>query len=271
MDRKINTDRCSLQYYEDEFNRRVRVDDYTGDQGAIIDQLTKTLPAWAEKLIVKVRTEDVPQFVDAGFVQEGFIKGYFNGADLFFLVKYPDPGRGISKSRGSNQEILKRVYSKVPDPSIPVGVDVAEADSFDVPGLVQLYSNVFEIYPSPISQLEYIIESMKKGTTFVYIRNRDHILSAASAEINTHFSNAELTDCATLKGARGRGHMQLLINKLEQIMDQRGIKCKYTIARSQSVSINRVFYNLGYTFGGRLINNCYIYSGLEDMNIWYKY
>jgi len=34
--------------------------------------------------------------------------------------------------------------------------------------------------------------------------------------------------------------------------------------------MNRVFYNLGYEFMGRLVNNCDIQGAFEDMNIWVR-
>jgi putative beta-lysine N-acetyltransferase len=111
---------------------------------------------------------------------------------------------------------------------------------------------------------------MKDGTVFAYIENGQQIVSAASAEINRKFKNAELTDCATLPQAAGQGHMKKLLSFLEQQLQAEGIGCCYTIARAESVSMNKAFAQLGYTYGGRLVNNCFIYSGIEDMNVWYK-
>ena len=34
--------------------------------------------------------------------------------------------------------------------------------------------------------------------------------------------------------------------------------------------MNLAFHQLGYTYTGRLANNCYIFDKLEDMNIWVK-
>jgi hypothetical protein len=73
-----------------------------------------------------------------------------------------------------------------------------------------------------------------------------------------------------LPQAEGKGHMKKLLLLLEQKLRADGITCCYTIARSESFSMNKAFAQLGYTYGGRLVNNCFIYSGLEDMNIWYK-
>jgi hypothetical protein len=42
------------------------------------------------------------------------------------------------------------------------------------------------------------------------------------------------------------------------------------MARARSFGMNMVFYQLGYEFNGRLVNNCDIHGGYEDMNIWVK-
>ena len=112
---------------------------------------------------------------------------------------------------------------------------------------------------------------MQQGTTYVYIEEEGEIVSVASAEVNEIFHNAELTDCATLPVAAGKGYMKKLLYFLEQKLKREGITCCYTIARSESLSMNKAFSQLGYTYGGRLVNNCFIYSGLEDMNVWYKW
>jgi len=125
-------------------------------------------------------------------------------------------------------------------------------------------------YPTPLSEETHIIKTMQEGTVYVYIEMDHQMVSAASAEINAKFKNAELTDCATLPQAEGKGHMKKLLFFLEQKLRADGITCCYTIARAESYSMNKAFAQLGYTYGGRLVNNCLIYSGLEDMNVWYK-
>ena len=34
--------------------------------------------------------------------------------------------------------------------------------------------------------------------------------------------------------------------------------------------MNAVLHGLGYQYRGRLINNCYIFEKLENMNMWVK-
>ena len=63
--------------------------------------------------------------------------------------------------------------------------------------------------------------------------------------------------------------MKSLLIKLEEELQERSIFCSYTIARSL-FGMNAAFHQLGYTYTGRLANNCYIFDKLEDMNIWVK-
>ncbi|OPZ80752.1 MAG: N-acetyltransferase YodP [bacterium ADurb.Bin429] len=48
----------------------------------------------------------------------------------------------------------------------------------------------------------------------------------------------------------------------------RGLRSLFTLARATSVGINTAFSRLGYTYNGRLVNNCHIAGDWEDMNLW---
>jgi putative beta-lysine N-acetyltransferase len=111
---------------------------------------------------------------------------------------------------------------------------------------------------------------LQEDSLFYIIVDKNDIVSAASAEIDYVYHNAELTDCATLPAYRKYGFMKHLLNALEAELKQRHIFCAYTIARALSFGMNAAFHQLGYIYTGRLTNNCYIYKSLEDMNVWVK-
>lgn len=270
MRREIEIAGGSMVIFEDQFNKRVRLDEYEGATEKIIACLKQNVPPWTEKVIAKVLQKDVRFFIANGFTCEGFIAGYFSGEDMCFLVKYISPDRALSTNWENGQRILDDILSSSVVNTMEAAVEIKRATKADAPLLAALYTSVFPLYPSPLSEPEHIITSMNKGTVFIYISKGDEIISAASAEINKKFRNAELTDCATLAQERGNGYMQHLIKRLESLLIEMNITCMYTISRSQSFGINKAFYNLGYSFGGRLFNNCYISSGMEDMNVWYK-
>lgn len=270
MTKEVTTDKATVSVYTDTFNKRIRIDDYVGDLDEVLNIINQNVSNWVEKLIVKSRKGDVPFFIAHGFSCEAFIKGYFAGADMYFVTMYFSAGRERSEKWHEEQSIIQKLVAdknKTEAPS-PEGIKVATFSQ--AAELARLYKTIFKVYPTPLTEEAHIIKSMQEGTVYVYIEVDRQIVSAASAEINAKFKNAELTDCATLSEAEGKGHMKKLLFFLEQKLRRDGIMCCYTIARSESYSMNKAFAQLGYTYGGRLINNCMIYSGMEDMNVWYK-
>ena len=79
-----------------------------------------------------------------------------------------------------------------------------------------------------------------------------------------------MTDFATLPSERGKGLAAILLNVLEEAAKNRGIKYLYTIARSRSMGMSKVFKNAGYELTGTLINSCTICGQFENMHIWCK-
>jgi putative beta-lysine N-acetyltransferase len=267
---EVITAKATVSVYSDPFNRRIRIDDYTGDLQEVLAIINQQISGWVEKLIVKSRTEDVPFFISHGFSSEAFIKGYFSGADMYFVTMYFTAGREHSGKWHEEQSIVQALITDQGKFETPTTEEVKVATMSQATELAQLYKEIFKVYPTPLQEEAHIIKTMQEGTVYVYIEQYRKIVSAASAEVNRKFNNAELTDCATLPSAAGKGHMKKLLYFLEQKLISEGITCCYTIARSESLSMNKAFAQLGYTYGGRLVNNCFIYSGLEDMNVWYK-
>jgi len=268
---EIKNSTASISVYNDSFNKRIRVDDYRGDVNSVLELINQATQNWVEKVIIKARGPERQFFQSQGFLKEAFVKGYFSGTDMHFMAKY----FSSSRSHNSKQTEEKVLVEKILREKIPVSDSdfsiVKEATIDDAEELTHLYSTIFKIYPTPLGEVGHVKKTMEEGTRYVLIRNENKIVSAASAEININHSNAELTDCATLPEAEGKGHMKKLLSKLEALLKKDKISCLYTIARSESYSMNKAFYQLGYTYGGLMTNNCFIYSGLEDMNVWYKW
>ncbi|WP_339810702.1 putative beta-lysine N-acetyltransferase [uncultured Imperialibacter sp.] len=267
---EIKNDIAAISAYSDAFNKRIRIDDYSGDTHGVLALITESTPAWAEKIIVKSRNQHATVFLSGGFIREAEIKKYFNGSDMFFLVKYPLTQRGNSAKLMDERKVVTSILDQKYSVTEVDASTVALAKEADAKELAELYAKVFQVYPTPLNDPAYVRKTMEEGTKYVLIREQNRIVSAASAEINRQYANAELTDCATLPEARGKGHIKKLLSKLEEILIADNIHCLYTIARAESYGMNKVFYQLGYSYGGMLINNCFIYSGLEDMNVWYK-
>jgi putative beta-lysine N-acetyltransferase len=267
---QITIGKSSLTVYTDAFNKRIRIDDYRGDLKEVLNEIYQQTPTWTEKLIVKARTQDVPFFIAHGFACEAFIKGYFAGEDMFFVTRYFSADRERREKWELEQSIIERLVSEPCLVITPSREGVKLATPTQAGLLANLYRDVFKIYPTPLQEESHVLKTMNEGTLYAFIESGGRIVSAASAEVNATYGNAELTDCATLPESEGQGHMKKLLSFLEQKLRENRITCCYTIARSESYSMNKAFAQLGYTYGGRLIKNCYIYSGLEDMNVWYK-
>jgi beta-lysine N6-acetyltransferase len=189
------------------------------------------------------------------------------------LAKYLTACRRRSDDWCKEDEIIRSVQSQTRYndlSSLPDGFLIRKAEKKDAAELSRLYKTVFTVYPTPLQRVDYVLQVLKSGTIFYIIEKDGQIVSAASAEVNKTYHNAEVTDCATLPEYRKHGLMKHLICQLEEDLRKNGIFCAYSLARAKSFGMNAVFHQLGYEYAGRLTNNCYIYQDLEDMNIWFK-
>jgi len=271
MTQSLSHARASVVLYKDEYSRRIRIDDYSGNLEDVLEAIDQNIPVWTEKLILKVRPQDVPFFEGKGFQQEAFIAGYFSGVDMHFLVRYLSDERSHSSHVADEDSIVQAVLLLPQTGTSVPKVNVQFASPDDAEDLARLYLDSFRVYPTPVNDPAHILKTMEEGTVYVLVREGQKIISAASAELNTKYHNAELTDCATAAGYEGRGFMRALLLVLERHLYSRGIRCHYTIARAESFGMNKAFYQLGYTYGGRMTKNCMIHSGMEDMNVWHKF
>ncbi|ENQ3106408.1 putative beta-lysine N-acetyltransferase [Bacillus sp. 491mf] len=256
----------------DYFNKRIRVDHYKGNVEKVMHRVEELANSHSfTKLIIKGKGEHISEWLSLGFALEANIPQYFQGHDAYFMVKYRDDERRNSVQWVKEDEILSGVIAKkVIEKEIQVQFILRKATEEDAQQLADVFGKVFEIYPTPLNEVDYIVKTMKEDTIYYVYETDGKIISTASAEINVKEGNAELTNCATLPEYRKHGFMKSLLMKLEEELQERGIFCSYTIARALSFGMNAAFYQLGYTYTGRLANNCYIFDKLEDMNVWVK-
>lgn len=270
----LDTTDFKMDVLIDPINKRVRVEFIEGTVSNAIqkaEQLAKENNA--EKLIALGRTEQYMNLLEQGLQPEGIIDGYFLGEDAFYFSRFLTLERKKSEQWLVEDGIIKSVTTidkrvKPIDP--PKDYLLRKMNLKDAPSLASLYKQVFQIYPTPLREPAYIQKTMNEGTVYFGFYKDGEIVSAASAEINNTFKNAELTDCATLKEHRKYGLLKLLLIRLEKELIDREIYCAYSIARSLSFGMNAALFQLDYRYRGRLMNNCFIYDKLEDMNIWVK-
>ena len=276
LDYEVEGDGFSMRVFFDNYNRRLKVLDYDAtDYRALCDRLVWLADANEyDKIFLKATEQDWQRFLGLGFMLEGILKYYFKGENAFVLSRFGSIDRLTSEhliEESSLIEKLLRSDNGHEARPVPEGYRFELAGEDHIPGLVMLYRQVFKTYPSPLTHPDYIQQTMKRNVLYrAALNDAGEVVSAASAEIGEKHSNAELTDCATRNDQRGKGLMFHLLAALEGDLRDRRIMTGYTLARAQSVGMNRVFFHLDYEYSGRLLNNCDIYGQFEDMNIWVK-
>jgi putative beta-lysine N-acetyltransferase len=271
MIRKVQSESATVVLYEDEYSRRIRVEEYSGTPHDVLRLILDSTRPWTEKLIIKSKPHDVRFFTQNGFTEEATIVGYFSGVTMHFLTKYLLASRSQSNKTREEDDIIRTLLANPPYPESASTARVEFASASDAGELARLYGASFKVYPTPVNNPDHVLKTMKDGTVYMVVRDNGKIISAASAEINETYHNAELTDCVTAAGHEGKGLMRAILLELERHLHARRISCLYTIARSESFGMNKVFHQLGYTYSGRMTKNCMIFSGVEDMNVWYKF
>jgi beta-lysine N6-acetyltransferase len=263
----------------DPVNRRVKLQSYRFDHSHGLAALGEHLLSLsreegAGKVLAEVREADWEQFLGRGFILEGLIPGYFAGEDAYCVSYFVDPERQASRRLERENAIREAVLSQEPQwtgrlaphftVEAPAVADVAE--------LAALYRKVFTSYPTPLHDPAYIhhLIATEKGL-FRLVRDGRRIVSAAAAAVNWAGAHAEMTDCATLPDYRGEGMMAAILQELEQVLQARGVACRFSLARASSHGMNQVLRRLGYRLRGRMANNCHIMGNFEDMNLWVKY
>lgn len=226
------------------------------------------------KIFVKVPESSVEVFTEAGYEAEATIPLFYNGSDTaVFMAKYMDLKRKEVLHATVIADILSAAFEYAGDESpikLNEGFSLMHAHSGDAKEIAALYQSVFKTYPFPISDPEYIRESMQKQVRYFIIKKSHQLAAVASFEFNADNKTAEMTDFATDPGFRGRGLAVNLLHAMENEVKKEGGLLAYTIARAISKPINTTFAGVGYQFGGLLPNNTNICGSLESMNVWYK-
>ncbi|WLD95294.1 putative beta-lysine N-acetyltransferase [Alkalihalobacillus sp. AL-G] len=255
----------------DYFSERLKVEDYRGNVNSIHKQIQRISNEHSfAKVIVKSRQEDWMTFLSFGYQLEALFQRYFNGNDAYGMAMFLDNSRRTSDYWINEDKTLTQIQelSRTLDVPNTPNYTIRKAVIADAVHLAELYRAVFEIYPTPMNDPSYIQKLIEGDSIFYVAEFEGGIVSAASADINATYHNAELTDCATLQDHRKNGLMKVLIMKLEAELKDRHIFCVYSIARALSFGMNAVFHQRHYTYTGRFTKNCNIFNKLEDMNLW---
>lgn len=225
------------------------------------------------KIFAKVGREEFSVFAEAGYNLEAFVPNFYRGeADMFAMCRYPNVRRAAEPNAKELESILKLAKSKGSQPmrEKKCGAQIRKCSIDDAPKMAEVYREVFESYPFPIFDPDYIAETMKTHIAYFCAEIDGEIAAIASAECDFESLNAEMTDFATLPDKRGRALASEILEQLEAHCSEIGIRTFYTIARAANAGINITFARAGYCFGGRLKNNTAISGNIESMNVWHK-
>lgn len=265
----------NVSYEVDEFNSRIKLIQYSRYD---VESLLKHLEELAKekdigKVMIYANPEDISFFEKLGFQREGEISGFFQGNPACILSRFLEEDRAHKKDEEKKDQIVEmaeQAEAIKERPRLDPKYRLRHAVKEDAEALAKLYQLVFETYPTPIHDPDFIRQCMDQDVYFTVVTEGDQIVSSASADVFPHFQCAEITDCATHPDHRGNGLLSAIIYDLELRMKEKGIPHLFSLTRAVSTGMNMVIAKLGFEYKGRLIQNSQISGDFEDMNIWVK-
>lgn len=227
------------------------------------------------KIFCKVPKWAAPLFLSDGYILEASIPKFFkNEEDAFFVSKFLDSNRHLAIEK-SKIETLSELLHEKNEPKVLKknhisDFDVRKLDKNDVHSIVKIYKQIFLSYPFPIHNPDYILQTMEENVQYFGVEINGNLAAIASSEMDRKSLNAEMTDFATSTEFQGKGLANVLLNSMEIEMKKQGIFTLYTIARLNSIAMNKTFLRNKYSYSGTLINNTNIAGKIESMNVFYK-
>ncbi len=229
-----------------------------------------------EKIFAKVPEWSAEEFEKAGYEKEAYIPKFYDGeTDALFFSKFLKKERAelSEEERTKIEDIVKLAKLKsdnLKNLELKEGYSLKVLEPEDAENLSELYKVVFETYPFPIHDPDYIKKTMAEHIIYFGVFKDGRIVSASSAECDQKALNSEMTDFATHPDYLGNGFAVNLLELMEKEIKKQNYQLAYTIARSFSPGMNITFAKMGYKFTGTLVNNTNISGEIESMNVWYK-
>ncbi|HZK03571.1 MAG TPA: putative beta-lysine N-acetyltransferase [Bacteroidaceae bacterium] len=257
------------------YNDRLYILKFPSDgNGDTVRRLTeKAYTKGYSKIVGKIPKRGVNNFLDKGYSIEAVVPRFYNNRDsCYFVAKYLNSARKkINSKKLDDFKLFIEKYQNKKTSVTSGRYQAKELDESDISDISALFRQVFDSYPFPIHKKKYIYETMCNSVLYYGIYIDSLLMSVSSAEMDRDNQNAEMTDFAVLDSARGLGLSKILLDRMEVDMQKRDIKTLYSIARMESMPMNRTFLSSGYIFAGCLKNNTNIAGGIESMNVWYKH
>jgi len=279
----INRPKIDYDYYTKIDQNDIYVD-YTNNRVKIINlnnvslQSIKQIIHFASnrhlnKIICNCDINSFETLLNSGFQLEGKIDSYFKGKDAFCMSYFTIDNRKDYKNKEKENLFLLQslnVKNTFVFKENSFKYNIRNATENDIDQLIALFSSIFVTYPSPVCDKKYLKQTMNKKVLYKVAVDNGKIIGVASADLDKKNLNAEITDCATYPDYRGKGVLSNIIYFLQLDLKKMGFISLYSLSRAINPSINFVLSKHNYNFRGKLINNCNICGGFENMNIWVK-
>ncbi len=245
------------------------------DMPRILGELEKLArSAGYTKIFTKIQVDVLPGFISNGYKVEGYIPRFFKDQTDCVMAS-----RFFDETREKTPENLLKTFSELFKSINGVAklnglgnFKMLKLDETHADSVTEVFKQVFETYPFPVHNPEYIRETMQNLVAIYFgIWDNEKLIGVSTAETDFENENAEMTDFAVLPEYRGKKLAQHLLAFMEKEMKTAGIKTAYTIARLAEPGMNKTFLNAGYKYSGTLVNNTNISGSIESMNIFYKH
>jgi len=228
------------------------------------------------KIFAKVPASAVVPFLQNNYSIEAYIPRYYSGLEDCLLVsRFFDKTRELKPvdELSAFYELATSVRkSRKLKYKHPLKYLIRILDKKDADQITGIYKQVFQTYPFPIFNKEYIQKNIDDHSVVYFgIFDNQKLVGISSAELDLSNQNAEMTDFATLPEYRGQNIAFKLLITMENEMKIINIKTLYTIARLKAPGMNKTFLKAGYKFSGTLVNNTNISGEIESMNVYYKH
>ena len=247
----------------------------TRDLPGIVDHVEKLADEKGySKIFGKIPEPAGNLFDERGYSREAVIPSFFNGEiDVLFMSMFLDADRNRDTKGEEIASVLANAKKKEATGYTPETFDhmrFEQCSQRNLDDMADLYREVFETYPFPIDNPDYIKQTMINDVVYFGSWLKGDLVGLSSAEMDRMNKNVEMTDFAVLPDYRGKNIAVHLLNLMEREMEERFLTMSYTIARSLSYGMNITFAKLGYVYAGTLVNNTNISGQIESMNVWYK-
>ena len=178
------------------------------------------------KIFAKVPEKASAAFIQAGFVAEAEIPGFFSGREnALFMAYYLNNVRKQEDDVARLENILHIARDKrktaVSSPDPRFRLHPCHRD--DVPAMAAIYRQTFASYPFPIQEAGYLLETMQSHVAYFGAEIDGELAALASAEIDREAANAEMTDFATLPEQAGHNLSLHLLLRMEKAMQEQNI------------------------------------------------